>query len=133
MRKVVFGLLLLISAGCLNEDVVGDSTATGEYTLTTINDAALPFILSGSGTTKTELLDAVISMFEGGTYSETSHLRVTSNGVVTTQTRVDTGSYSFFGVSVTLVSSAGNGERRGKIEGTKMTITEAGKNSVYRK
>ena len=133
MRKVLFGLLLLISAGCLNEDVVGDSTATGEYTLTTINDAALPFILSGSGTTKTELLDAVISMFEGGTYSETSHLRVTTNGVVTTQTRVDTGSYSFFGVSVTLVSSAGNGERRGKIEGTKMTITEAGKNSVYRK
>ena len=133
MRKVLFGLLLLISAGCLNEDVVGDSTATGEYTLTTINDAALPFTLSTSGTNKTELLDAVISMFEGGTYSETSHLRVTSNGVVTTQTRVDTGSYSFFGVSVTLVSSAGNGERRGKIEGTKMTITEAGKNSVYRK
>ena len=133
MKKALLGLLLLVSAGCLNEDVVGDSTATGEYTLTTINNVALPFTLSTSGTTKTEVMDAVISMFEGGTYSETSHLRVTTNGVVTTQTNVDTGSYSFFGTSVTLVSSAGNGERRGRIEGTKMTITEAGKNSVYRK
>ena len=133
MKKVLFGLLLLVSAGCLNEDVVGDTTATGEYTLTTINDAALPFTLSNSGTTRTELLDAVITMFQGGTYSETSHLRVTLNGVVTTETKVDTGSYSFFGTSVTLVSSAGNGERRGRIEGTKMTITESGRNSIYRK
>ena len=133
MKKVLFGLLLLVSAGCLNEDVVGDSTATGEYTLATINNAALPFTLSTSGTTKTEVMDAVISMFEGGTYSETSHLRVTTNGTVTTETKVDTGSYSFFGTSVTLLSSAGNGERRGRIEGTKMTITEAGKNSIYRK
>ena len=133
MKKVLFGLLLMISAGCLNEDVVGDSTATGEYTLSTINEAPLPFTLSTSGTTKTEVLDAVISMFQGGTYSETSHLRITTNGVVTTQTKVDTGSYSFFGISLTLVSSAGNGERRGRIEGTKMTITEEGKNSIYRK
>ena len=133
MKKVLFGFLLLVSAGCLNEDVVGDSTATGEYTLKTINNAALPFTLSTSGTTKTEVMDAVISMFVGGTYSETSHLRVTTNGTVTTQTKVDTGSYSFFGTSVTLVSSAGNGERRGRIEGTTMTITEDGKNSIYRK
>ena len=133
MRKVLLGILLMVSAGCLNEDVVGDTTATGEYTLRTINNAALPFVLSNSGTTKTELLDAVISMFQGGTYSETSHLRVTTNGVVTNQTKVDTGSYSFFGISVTLVSSAGNGERRGRIEGTEMTITEAGKNAVYKK
>ena len=133
MRKVLVCLLLVVSAGCLNEDVVGDTTATGAYTLTRINNAALPFTLSTVGTTKTELLDAVITMFQGGTYAETSHLRVTTNGVVTTQTRNDTGSYSFFGITLTLTSSAGNPERRGRIEATTMTIIEEGKISTYRK
>jgi hypothetical protein len=133
MRKALVCLLLVISAGCLNEDVVGDTTATGAYTLRTINDAPLPFTLSTVGTTKTEVLDAVLTLYQGGTYAETSHLRVTTNGVVTTQTKNDTGSYSFFNITVTLTSSAGNPERRGRIEATTMTITEEGKISIYRK
>jgi hypothetical protein len=124
---------MVAGAGCLNEDVVGTKTATGVYTLRTINNTQLPWTVPASGTTKTEILDAVVTLYQGGTYAETSHVRVTTNGVAATQTREDTGSYNFFGISVTMVSSAGNPERRGRIEVSTMTIVEEGKTSVYQK
>ena len=133
MRKVLIALLMVAGAGCLNEDVVGTKTATGVYTLRTINNTQLPWTVPASGTTKTEILDAVVTLYQGGTYAETSHVRVTTNGVAATQTREDTGSYNFFGISVTMVSSAGNPERRGRIEVSTMTIVEEGKTSVYQK
>jgi hypothetical protein len=131
MRKLLMAVLIIASAG--SEEVVGSSTATGMYVLRTINDAQLPFTLPGGGATKTEVLGDTINLYQGFTYAETRHVRVTANGQTTTQTIEDAGSYSFFGITVTLTSGRGNPERRGRIEATTMTIIEEGLSSKYRK
>ena len=133
MRKMLIALLLAASAGCLNEDVVGSSTATGVYTLRTVNNSSLPFTLSESGGTKTEVLADTITLYQGGTYAETVRVRLTTNGQTTTETREDSGAYSFFNITVTLTSGRGRAERRGKIEATTMTIVEEGLTSAYKK
>ena len=133
MRKLLIALLIVTSAGCLNEDVVGSSTATGVYTLRTMNNSSLPYTVSESGVTKTEVLADSITLYQGGTYAETARVRATTNGQVTTETREDAGAYTFFNISVTLTSGRGRAERRGKIEATTMTIVEAGLTSVYKK
>lgn len=132
MRRLLVAFLILASAGCLNEDVIGSSTATGNYTLRTLNNSSLPYTIT-SGTTQTEVLDAVMILYQGGTYAETRHVRVTSNGQTAAETREDAGAYAFFGITLTLTSSVGGPERRGRIEGNTMTIFEDGLTSVYRK
>ena len=133
MRNLLVAVLMLVCAGCLNEDVVGSSTATGTYSLRTINNSQLPYKMPASGATQTEVLGDTITLFQGNTYAEAIHVRVTTNGQVTTETREDAGSYSFFNITVTLTSGRGRPERRGRIEGTSMIIIEEGLTSVYRK
>ena len=133
MRKLLIAVLLVVCAGCLNETVVGSSTATGVYNLRTINDTQLPYKLPASGGSQIEVLDATITLFQGNTYAETSHVRVTTNGQTTTETREDAGAYSFFGITVTLTSGRGKPERRGRIEETTMTLIDPGLSFVYRK
>ena len=133
MRKLLMALLMVASAGCLNEDVVGSSTATGVYTLRTVNNSSLPYAVSESGGTKVEVLADSITLSQGGTYAETIRVRTTSNGQATTETREDAGAYTFFNITVTLTSGRGRVERRGKIEATTMTIVEEGLTSIYKK
>ena len=133
MRKLLMAVLMVVCAGCLNEDVVGSSTATGTYALRTINNSQLPYKLPVSGGSQTEVLGDTITLFQGNTYAETIHLRVTTNGQVTTETHEDAGSYTFFNITVTITSGRGRPERRGRIEETSMIIIEEGLTSVYRK
>lgn len=132
MRRLLLGFLIVAAAGCLNEDVVGSKTATGTYTLRTLNGSSLPYTTPAPAAV--EVLDATLNLYQGGTYAETKHVRVTdTQGQTTTQTREDAGSYSFFDITVTFTSSVGNGERRGKIEANNLTIVENGLTWVYRK
>ena len=127
-RLVLIALLAACSSG-----VTGITTVTGNWTLRTVNDSSLPYTLPGSGATKTEVLDDVITLFEGFTYSETSHKRVTVNGQQSTETTIDTGVYSLFGTSITLTPNSGALARRGLIEGNTMTIVENGLVQDYKK
>ena len=127
-RLVLVALLAACSSG-----VTGITTVTGNWSLRTVNDSSLPYTLSGSGANKTEVLDDVITLFEGFTYSETSHKRVTVNGQQSTETTTDTGAYSLFGTSITLTPNSGALARRGLIEGNTMTIVENGLVQDYKK
>jgi hypothetical protein len=133
MRRFLIAALVVVSSGCLNEDVVGSATATGVYGLRTINNSQLPYKLPASGGSQTEVVSDTITLFQGNTYAETIHRRVTTNGQVTTETIEDAGAYSFFNITVTLTSGRGRPERRGRIEETSMIIIEEGLTSVYRK
>jgi hypothetical protein len=133
MRRFLIAALVVVSSGCLTEDVVGSATATGVYGLRTINNSQLPYKLPASGGSQTEVVSDTITLFQGNTYAETIHRRVTTNGQVTTETIEDAGAYSFFNITVTLTSGRGRPERRGRIEETSMIIIEEGLTSVYRK
>jgi hypothetical protein len=130
MKRFLLAVVAVVFVGC-DSGVTGISTVTGNWSLRTVNGSNLPFTVSGSGANKTEILDDVITLYEGFTFSETIHQRVTTNGQVSAVTSTETGAYSLFGTSVTL---AGNTrERRGRIEESTMTLVENGMTSAYRK
>lgn len=132
MRKSYLVSLVALLVGC-SSGVTGITTVTGDWKLRTINDSALPYTVSGSGANKTEIVDDVISFFEGLTYSETIHTRVTVNGTESVITTNESGNYNLFGTSVTLTRNSGALARRGLIEGNTMTIVENGLVQDYKK
>ena len=132
MRKVLVALVMIGAVAC-DDGIVGSSTVTGDYALQTINGASLPYTITGSGANKTEIVDDVITLFQGFTYSETTNSRITVNGQATNESKLRTGAFSLFGTSIILSSNDGSMERRGTINANTMTIVEAGKISVLRK
>ena len=133
MRRALFFLAAVSCLACLDDNIVGSSTVTGSYTLKTINGSPLPFTITGSGANKTEVVDDVITLFQGFTYSESTTSRITVNGQATNETKSRTGAFSLFGTSFILSSNDGSLERRGTISGNTMTIVEPGKVSVLSK
>jgi hypothetical protein len=130
MRKVLTGLVLAFSVACLNDGVTGSSTVTGDYTLRTINGSPLPYTIVGSGT---EIIDDVISLYQGGTYAESGHSRTTVNGQVTNASNTDTGSHILLGTSITFHSSDGGLAVVAQSDATTMTILVPGLTKVFSK
>lgn len=126
--------LLASSAGCFSDALTNSSTIPGRFTLRSVNGAPLPYTMSQSGTTRTELVDDAITLFTGGTYATSGHVRTTVGGQSTTAERVETGTYNVFGTSVTLVTSDGTVTRLAMLAGTeKLTFIESGITRVYTK
>ncbi len=133
IRVAALAIAVVVSLGCSGDDLTGSSTINGAYSLRTINGSSLPFTTSGSGNDKTEVVDDVITLYEGGTYAESGHLRVTVSGTVTTVNNTETGSVVLLGNSVTLRSSDGLSSRIARIEANDMTIIDSGRTQIYRK
>jgi len=132
-RMMMMSLALAVSAACFGGGVTGSSTVTGEYVLRTVNGAPLPYTLPGSGTVKTELLDNVITLYMGQTFSEVSHSRTTANGQVTNQTNNETGSWVPFGNAVKMRGNNGGPEVVANFNANTMTIVKDGMTSVFTK
>lgn len=130
LRRVRIRKLLcvsaVLSAGCLNDPVMGTTTLTGAYVLRTINGSPPPAVVSGSGDNKTEVIDDVITLFEGGSYAENGHSRVTVNGQVSDETISETGRYSPLGTSISLASTTGRTRVTSSSDGKSLVIVEAG-------
>jgi hypothetical protein len=131
MRRLLLASAFAVLAGC-DSGVTGVKTITGDWSLRTVNGSSLPYTISGSGANKTEVIDDVYTFFEGFTFSETTHRRVTTNGQVSTVTVTETGAFSVFGTSITITGNT-TPVRRGLIEGNAMTIVDEGLTSVYKK
>jgi hypothetical protein len=132
VRRALLLLVTVLAAGCFGDGLTGSSTINGKYTLRTINGSPLPYTIAGAGTDKTEILDDAITLFQGGTYSESAHSLVTTNGQTSPVTRAETGSYTIFGTSVTLNGNSG-GQTLTTISGNSMTIMQAGLTFVFSK
>ena len=133
MRRILIGLAVAFSVSCGGSGIVGSSTVHGAYTLQTVNGSPLPYTTAASGTSKTEITDDVITLYEGGTYAESGHSRITVNGQVTNQTNTKSGSYQLLGNSVSLLNNASGQLSFALIDGNTMTIVENGMTSVFTK
>jgi len=121
-------------AACHPNDALLNSPTTGRYELVSVNGAPLPFITSGSGTTRTEIVDGVVDLFPSGTYAMVSHTRTVSGIGTTTTATNGTGTYNFLGGSMLSLRSSDEKETRfADVEGKRMTIVENGRTSVYLK
>lgn len=133
MRKVLIALVVMFSVACLGDGLTGSSTVNGAYTLRTINGAGLPYTIVSNATSKTEIVDDVITLFQGGTYDESGHSRTTLNGQVSNESNSETGSYVLLGTSVTFQSSDRTRSRLMTIAANAMTFVEPGMTSVFSK
>ena len=131
MRKTLIGVALL-SVACMNDDIVGGTTVTGAYVLRTVNASPPPVTIAGSGDNKTEVIDDIITLFEGGSYAENGHARVTANGQMTVEVIAESGRYSPVGNSISLISNTGR-IRVAASDAISMTIVEAGITWFYSK
>lgn len=126
MFRALLGLLMLVSVGCFDDYSTGVGTVTGAYTLRTINGAALPYTYNVDAATRKEIIDDMITLFSGGSYSRTQHANTTVGGQTTSETNTESGAYLLVGTSVTLNPSPSGRSTVTTIEGKTMTLVESG-------
>ena len=137
MRTIVFiGFLscALLFSGC---DSGGSNDSfeqniTGTYALQTVDGVALPFVVVQVMDNKIELLEGQMRLDADQTFSASLTARITEDGVATTETESDTGTYSVSGTTLTLTYGDGTTES-GTLVGKTMTITAEEITFVFRK
>jgi hypothetical protein len=126
MRRLI-PLVLAVAIACGSDSPTQPTTTSiaGTWSLTSVNAIALPFVINQSGADKVELVGDVLTATATGTYTETLSYRETLNGVVTTTTEPDDGTYTINGNAITLNSSA-NGSITGALSGNTFTLVDQG-------
>lgn len=107
MRKLIALVALMATAACGSDSPTNPNNASiaGTYSLTQINGNPLPFTLQ-SGTTTVVVLSDVMTVADGGTWSENGTYRVTQNGSTSTQTLADGGTWTRAGSGVSFYSTS---------------------------
>lgn len=126
MFRVLIGLAMLFSVACFKDYSTGVGTVTGAYTLRTINGSPLPYTINVDASTQKEIVDDMITLFSGGSYSRTQHANLKVNGQTTSQTNTEGGAYVLLGTSVTLNPSPSGRSTVTTIDGKTMTLVESG-------
>lgn len=129
-RTLMVSMLTVFTIAC-GDDEVGNPTVRGDYALRTVNGAALPYVTTSAGNVKTELLDDVLSLYSGSTFSEVSHVRITTNGTVTTQTITETGTYAALGTGLLFSYNSARSSRQSVFNNRTLTFLEPGMTSAY--
>ena len=131
-RLLVLALSLVAACG-------GDSTTAppvqeqiaGTWTLSTVNGAPLPFTIAQTGTNKIEILSDVFVVVSTGSFTQTTTVRSTINGVVSTQSVADAGTYTVNGTAITLHFNSDGSTGTASWSGNTMTTTDGGIALVY--
>ena len=126
MVRALLALALLVSVGCFDDFSTGVGTVTGTYTLRTINGSALPYTINVDASTQKVIVDDMITLFSGGSYSRTQHANTTVGGQTTSETNTESGAYLLVGTSVTLNPSPTGRSTITTIDGRTMTLVESG-------
>ena len=133
MFRVLLGLAMLVSVGCFKDYSTGVGTVTGAYTLRTINGSALPYTINVDASTQKVIIDDMITLFSGGSYSRVQHATVTAAGQTTAQTNTEGGAYILLGTSVTLNPSPSGRSTVTTVDGRTMTLVESGITWIFMK
>jgi hypothetical protein len=126
MIRVLLALSMLVSVACFDDYSTAVGTVTGTYTLRTINGSALPYTYDVDASTRKEIVDDMITLFSGGSYSRVQHATVTVAGQTTGQTNTESGAYLLLGTSVTLNPSPAGRSTVTTVDGKTMTLVESG-------
>jgi hypothetical protein len=91
----------------------------------------LPFIIAQTGANKIELMSDVFVVASTGSFTQTTTVRSTINGVVTTESVADAGSYTVSGTAITLHFNSDGSTGTASWSGNTMTTTDGGVAAVY--
>ena len=131
MRRLLLGLLLAVACGG------SDSTtapvvvsALGTWSLSTVNGSPLPYVVAQSGTNKAEVIGGSLTV-SASSYAVTLTGRNTVNGVASTSSGSDAGTYSTNGTAITLRSNSDGSTITGSFAANALTLTEQGGAYVF--
>jgi len=106
--KVCHALAALMLCACGGSASQATSPASasiaGTYHLVSINGTTLPFTYQ-SGTTTIVVTSDVLTVVDGGTWTESGAYSQTVNGVTSNQTMVDGGAWSRLGATVSFANA----------------------------
>ena len=122
MRKLVTMCAVVLAIGC------GESTSPavaveGTWTLQSLNGFPVPFSAPQGNGNYIELTSDVITATSSGTFTQLTVIKTTTNGVVTTESIPDDGTYTVSGNDVTFSFSSGSAPGTGTIDGNTLTVT----------
>jgi hypothetical protein len=132
MLRVALAVLPAIVA-CGGDSGTGPSSVAGQYSLQTINGAALPFLEFQQGTIKIELLSDVLTVTGTGTWSDLQTERTTIDTQVSTDTTTDSGTYTLSESTVTFTANGETATQTGTLSNGTLTVSGSGFTLIYRK
>ena len=130
-----FAASLCAAAACGSDSPAAPTLASvaGTWNLQTVNGVSLPLVLSQTSTEKHELTALTFDATSTGTFTETDSYRDTVNGVVSTSSTGDSGTYTINGSSITFTFDSDGLSDTGTISGNTLTIISQGIVLVLRK
>jgi hypothetical protein len=123
-------IVLLIACGDSPTDPTAASLA-GTWTLQTVNGAAVPFTLVGSGANRTDLTKGSVALSSTGGYTQSVELVTYTSGQPATNTLADAGTFTIDGSTITFTSSNGGAAQAATVSGSSMTLAFQGTSVVY--
>ena len=135
MRRTPRWLLfafVMIGFACGGDSTGPNDSVAGSYSLRTINGANLPFIIAQTGQDKIELTADVLTLTDGGAFTQITTIRTTINGQASTSSISDAGFYTRNGTAISATFNSG-GTATGTISGGQITVAQDGFSYVYRK
>jgi hypothetical protein len=130
-RLAAFVAALTFAVACSDTTTAADSV-NGTWNLTTLNAAALPFVLADIGGTKYELTAENI-VITGSTFKISGTLRQTTNGQVSSSIQTDSGAFAKIGDSVTFRYTSDNTIFSGNMSAGTLTINDVGDIYVFKR
>jgi hypothetical protein len=126
MRKVVAALAFAAVLGCSSSGLVDPNSMSGNYTLSSVAGAPLPYLV-GEGPPRTTLTGGTLTLTTTGKWSESRAYQQTDAGRTTTVTETDAGSWLRSGTAgIVLVSVTGATAYSGSWTGLALRLTRAG-------
>ena len=129
---VLFALAVCLGCGSDSSTSPTGSSIAGTWALQTVNGSPLPFTLAQQGTNKTEVLSDIATADSHGAYTDITTIRITINGVASTQSIPDAGTYTLNGTALVLRSNDGS-SLTGSLSGNTFTVSADGFAYVYKK
>ena len=126
-------LLALVACGGDNDPTSPGNSLAGTWSLQSINGTALPYVVLQSGANKIELTADILTVSSGGSFTQTSTIKTTVNGQVTTESVSDAGSYTVNGNAVSFVFNSDATTGTGVLSGNSLSVGAEGAAFIYRK
>jgi len=124
MRRWSLVLALATLAACSSSESTAPAGASivGSWSLEAVNGAPLPYVLSDTASTRTEVTADVLTFLQSGQFTQLTELRTTTAGQSNTQTVPQAGTFTASGGQVTLQFAGDSASYAGTVSGRTFTL-----------
>jgi hypothetical protein len=133
MSKRLLAAITLVALAACGDSPTEPTAASlaGTWTLQTVNGAAVPATVAGSGANRTDVSKGSVVLTAAGSYTQSVDLVTYTSGQPTTNTLGDAGTFSVSGSTITFTSSAGGSPQTATVNGSSMSLSFQGSTVVY--